>query len=538
MKRCGFALAAALAVLAGGAWAEDRAVIVANQDYDHAPAVEKARLALELAERMKARGYRVVQGVDLNAADLRSALADLLRDDPAPGPRVIMLSGNFAQSASDTWFLGVDAEKPDLTGADRMGVPLSVVMDLLGRAPGKSILLLAHEARDVPVGAGLTPGVGALTVPEGVTVIQGDPTQIARAAEMLLKPDQRISGLNAAGKSIRLSGYTDGPALLGAATGTVETHPAAPAQKGEELAWRGAQSLNSVEGYDSFLRDFPDGRFAAQARAQRDSLRSDNPEDRAKATEEALNLSRDRRRQIQRHLVLLGYETKGIDGLFGPATRAAVTRWQKDRELPATGYLIAPQLERLDQEAGRRAAQLEKEAKEREEIARQQDEAYWAQTGKDGGEGALLAYLDRYPEGLHAEEAQARLDRLRADRITPAERDAWAQAEKSGNYGPYLRDYPKGNYAEAARQRQKQQQEAANSQYAQQETALGLTPVTRQLVESRLAGLGLNTGKVDGVFDADTRRALRQYQKARNLPATGFMNQNTVVRLLADTFLQ
>ncbi len=538
MRRYGFVLTAMLAGLAGVAAAEDRAVIVANQNYDHAPEVEQARLALKLADRLKARGYRVVQGVDLNATDLRSALADLLRDDPAPGPRVIMLAGNFAQSGSDSWFFGIDAEQPGLIDADRMGVSLSVVMDLLGRAPGQSILLLSHESADMPLGPGLKPGIGALAVPEGVTVIQGDPTQMARATEMLLQPDQRIAGLTSAGKSIRMDGYTDGPARLGAVAGVVETHPATPAQKGEELAWRGAQSLNSVEGYDSFLRDFPDGRFAEQARERRESLRADTPENRAKATEAALNLSRDRRRQIQRHLVLLGYDTKGIDGLFGPATRDAVTRWQKDRELPATGYLIAPQLERLDQEAGRRAAQLEKEAAERQEIARQQDEAYWAQTGKEGGEGALLAYLDRYPEGIHAEEAQRRLDKLRADRISPAERGAWAQAEKAGDYRPYLRDYPDGNFAETARQRQQQRDEAANSQYAQQENALGLTQVTRQLVESRLAGLGLNTGKVDGVFDADTRRALRQYQKARNLPATGFMNQNTVVRLLADTFLQ
>jgi peptidoglycan hydrolase-like protein with peptidoglycan-binding domain len=43
---------------------------------------------------------------------------------------------------------------------------------------------------------------------------------------------------------------------------------------------------------------------------------------------------------------------------------------------------------------------------------------------------------------------------------------------------------------------------------------------------------------VDGTFDADTRRALRNYQRDRGLPVTGFLNEPTLVRLLADTLGQ
>ena len=50
--------------------------------------------------------------------------------------------------------------------------------------------------------------------------------------------------------------------------------------------------------------------------------------------------------------------------------------------------------------------------------------------------------------------------------------------------------------------------------------------------------LGLNPGEVDGQFDAATRRALRRYQRERDLPVSGYLNEPTVVRLLADSLPQ
>ena len=67
---------------------------------------------------------------------------------------------------------------------------------------------------------------------------------------------------------------------------------------------------------------------------------------------------------------------------------------------------------------------------------------------------------------------------------------------------------------------------------------MGLTDTTRKLVEGRLESLGLKPGPVDGAFDDDTRRAIRRYQEARNLTRTGYLNQQTVVRLLADAVLR
>ncbi len=77
------------------------------------------------------------------------------------------------------------------------------------------------------------------------------------------------------------------------------------------------------------------------------------------------------------------------------------------------------------------------------------------------------------------------------------------------------------------------QQEAQLEAARAEEARVAANPITRLLVERRLQQLGLEPGAVDGRFDDDTRKAIRNYQRARDLPATGFVSQATLVRMLA-----
>lgn len=58
-------------------------------------------------------------------------------------------------------------------------------------------------------------------------------------------------------------------------------------------------------------------------------------------------LTRSEREELQRLLVARGHDTGGIDGRVGPATVAAVRRWQSTHGLPADGYVSLNMLERL-----------------------------------------------------------------------------------------------------------------------------------------------------------------------------------------------
>ena len=85
--------------------------------------------------------------------------------------------------------------------------------------------------------------------------------------------------------------------------------------------------------------------------------------------EAALNLSEQDRKSVQTALNSLDYEIPTVTGYFGSRTRAMITAWQKKQRLPETGYLDAPQLVALQEQA-----RLAKAADETKLDVRQQAE--------------------------------------------------------------------------------------------------------------------------------------------------------------------
>jgi peptidoglycan hydrolase-like protein with peptidoglycan-binding domain len=63
-------------------------------------------------------------------------------------------------------------------------------------------------------------------------------------------------------------------------------------------------------------------------------------------TEDRIGLDKAKRRDVQRWLTGLGFDTK-INGRFDASTRAVITRWQGARGYPKTGFLNTLQHEAL-----------------------------------------------------------------------------------------------------------------------------------------------------------------------------------------------
>ena len=55
-------------------------------------------------------------------------------------------------------------------------------------------------------------------------------------------------------------------------------------------------------------------------------------------TEDRIGLDKRKRRDVQRRLTRLGFDTKA-NGKFDASTRAVITRWQAARDYPKTGFL-------------------------------------------------------------------------------------------------------------------------------------------------------------------------------------------------------
>ncbi|SMX50599.1 peptidoglycan-binding protein [Maliponia aquimaris] len=67
-------------------------------------------------------------------------------------------------------------------------------------------------------------------------------------------------------------------------------------------------------------------------------------------TEALLKMKSADRTEIQARLSLLDFDTLGVDGIFGPASRKAIADWQETRGFEPTGFLDGPQREALRRE--------------------------------------------------------------------------------------------------------------------------------------------------------------------------------------------
>ena len=67
--------------------------------------------------------------------------------------------------------------------------------------------------------------------------------------------------------------------------------------------------------------------------------------------ENQIGLTKATRREVQRRLARLGFETR-INGRFDESTRAAITRWQEEHGYPKTGFLNTAQHTALLEESG------------------------------------------------------------------------------------------------------------------------------------------------------------------------------------------
>lgn len=534
-----------LCLFAFPVFAEDRALLIGNETYAEAGRIPGAAVVPDAEVAIKAAGFRVLTGLDQTTDDLRGLMSGLMAETLGDGRLVILLAGHFAQNGSQTWFLGTEADTPDTAMIAAQAIDLQDIFTMAARVPGGAVVLLATEDRRLPLGPGLIPGIGDLTPPQGVTLIEGDAeTIISFAAGPMMERGQSLATL-LTDTGFRTGGFLAPLVAFRADEAGTTPRPVVPDP--DETLWQATKLIATVEAYQAYLARYPEGRHAAEARDGIARILAEPQRD-ARVMEDALALSRDARRAIQQGLAVLGFDPKGIDGVFGQGSRTAIASWQQRFGHGPTGYLTREQIVQLSSQADRRRAELAVEEAARAATAEAEDRAYWDQTGNSGDEAGLRAYVARYPEGVFAALATDRLavfDAARTTELAAADRAAWDVA-RAGNavsaYEEYLRQHPQGEFANQARARiaalsgeAALDDPTARAQAA--EIALQLSPAARTLIEGRLTSLGLQPGPVDGQFDAETRAALRAFQAGRTLPGTGFLDERTMIGLLAGGIL-
>lgn len=243
--------------------------------------------------------------------------------------------------------------------------------------------------------------------------------------------------------------------------------------------WRKAADADTIDAYEEYLRNFPEGEQADAARDRIAELhRQQAEQSEPRQIEAALELSRGDRIAVQRALTQRGYDTRGVDGAFGPGSRRAISLWQRDRGETSTGYLTGDQFAALVQTNTAPPPQYEAEEDE------------WRRAVDRNSEDAYRDYLRRYPNGRYAAEAERRIADLR---------------------------YRSQDIAIARNEEQRQ----------------NFSDGQRRSIEGRLATLGYNPGSQDGRFTDRTREAIAEFQRAQGILDSGYADRATV-RALVD----
>jgi hypothetical protein len=131
----------------------------------------------------------------------------------------------------------------------------------------------------------------------------------------------------------------------------------APNTEVEVEFWRSIKDSNKPEELKAYLTNYPNGQFRSLAQSRIASLETGNApkadatrnlsagvdpavftEDSTQLTEDQIGLDKGQRRDVQRRLNGLGFDTK-VTGVFTPDTRNVITRWQAARGYPKSGFL-------------------------------------------------------------------------------------------------------------------------------------------------------------------------------------------------------
>ena len=134
------------------------------------------------------------------------------------------------------------------------------------------------------------------------------------------------------------------------------------------------------------------------------------------------------------------------------------------------------------------------------------EQTTWVAIANSDNPAVFEVFLQRFPSGVYAEFARARLEQLKAAearRAAPATLRPDAAAEEAKRRSAAAEDEKKG--------------------HENAEAALKLADIDRRRIQAALTAKGFDTLGTDGAFGPRTRLMITNWQRSRNEPPTGFV---------------
>jgi hypothetical protein len=358
--------------------------------------------AKSMAGVLRNVGFEVVEGTNLTRDKMTERLLEFGKKAQGADVAVFFYAGHGIAIGGVNYLLPIDADiKSEMDVKLGAAINIDLTLDqTMGDAKVKLVFLDA--CRDNPFAAKIKANAGAtrsVSVQTGLAEMKsGEGTLIAFATgpgqtaldgkEGANSPFTRALMANIATPGMEIQqamtkvraqvneetnkgqlpwGHTNliGTVYLNQAAAPVSTAIAAlPAtgpvatSQGSEVEvefWRSVKESNKAEELNAYLATYPNGQFRSLAQARIASLQDGASANATRnlttgidpktfdaeanqTTEDQIGLDKGQRRDVQRRLNGLGFDTK-VTGTFNESTRAVITRWQAARGYPKSGYL-------------------------------------------------------------------------------------------------------------------------------------------------------------------------------------------------------
>ena len=390
-----------MALSASAAQAERRvAFVVGNGTYKNVAALPNPPIdAKAMAGVLRNVGFEVVEGTNLTRDKMTEKLLDFGKKAQGADVAVFFYAGHGIAISGTNYLLPVDADiKSEMDVKLGAAINIDLTLDqTMSDAKVKLVFLDAcrdnpfaakiksnSATRSVAVGSGLAEmksGEGTLiafATGPGQTALDGQEGSnspftralIANIATPGVEIQQAMTKVRAqvneeTNKGQLPWGHTNligtvflngapAPATASGATAAPVAVASAPGTDVELEFWRSIRDTNKVEELNAYITNYPNGQFKPLAlsriaalengasTATRNLTTGVDPatfnEASNQVTEDQIGLDKGQRRDVQRRLNGLGFDTK-VTGTFDQKTRAVITRWQAARGYPASGFL-------------------------------------------------------------------------------------------------------------------------------------------------------------------------------------------------------
>lgn len=318
MIRRGFGVLAGVLLTALAAWpalAETRvALVLGAGGYATNPMPNALNDAGLVARTLRDLGFSTVEGADLTSAEVRQAVSEFIAKLREAGPdsvAVVYLAGLGLQHESDSYFIPSDIAVSGEADVPIGGVRIADIARAIAAVPSKARVVLLDLSRDHPyaaVGRPVAPGLGVIDGAPGLLIASAAaPGQVSvtadqpygrfatALAEQLAAPGVPMDEAVARAR-LRVHQLTNGRdtpwevsalqppvPVLNAGETTGSTPPPGPPlaeRPMEGLSSQEAYALaierDTIEGYQAFLRIYPDDPLAARIKrllaAKREAL--------------------------------------------------------------------------------------------------------------------------------------------------------------------------------------------------------------------------------------------------------------------------